>query len=84
MSTDHGSPHFGHWCLGALFALLALAAGAIALSLNITFGLQTSVVAALVFTLSDCAKILLPMVSACEPACNFDPLTGVIGIQFWL
>jgi hypothetical protein len=62
MCTDHGSPHFGHWCLGALFALLALAAGAISLSLNITFGLQTSVVAALVFALSDCAKILLPMV----------------------
>jgi hypothetical protein len=64
MSTDHGSAHFGHWCLGALFALLALAAGAISLSLNIAFGLQTSVVAALVFTLSDCAKIMLPMVSA--------------------
>jgi hypothetical protein len=64
MYTDHGLPHFGHWCLGALFALLALAAGAISLSLNITFGLQTSVVAALVFTLSDCAKIMLPMVSA--------------------
>jgi hypothetical protein len=64
MSTDHGSSHFGHWCLGALFALLALAAGAISLSLNIAFGLQTSVVAALVFTLSDCAKIMLPMVSA--------------------
>lgn len=61
MSTDHGSPH---WSLGALFALLALAAGAISLSLNIAFGLQTSVVAALVFALSDCAKIMLPMVSA--------------------
>jgi len=61
MSTDHGSPH---WSLGALFALLALAAGVISLSLNIAFGLQTSVVAALVFALSDCAKIMLPMVSA--------------------
>jgi hypothetical protein len=47
-----------------LFTLLALAAGAISLSLNIAFGLQTSVVAALVFALSDCAKIMLPMVSA--------------------
>jgi hypothetical protein len=64
MTADHASPHFGHWCLGALFALLALFAGAISLSLNIAFGLQTSVVAALVFALSDCAKIMLPMVSA--------------------
>jgi hypothetical protein len=64
MSTDHASPHLGHWCLGALFALLALAAGAISLSLNIAFGLQASVVAALVFALSDCAKIMLPMVAA--------------------
>ncbi|MGF1619646.1 MAG: hypothetical protein ACFCUR_03420 [Rhodomicrobiaceae bacterium] len=64
MTTDHASPHFGHWCLGVLFALLALAAGAISLSLNITFGLQTSVIAALIFALSDGAKILLPMVSA--------------------
>jgi hypothetical protein len=47
-----------------LFTLLALAAGAISLSLNIAFGLQTSVLAALVFALSDCAKIMLPMVSA--------------------
>jgi hypothetical protein len=36
----------------------------ISLSLNIAFGLQTSILAALVFALSDCAKIMLPMVSA--------------------
>ena len=64
MSKDQASPHFGHWSLGAVFALLALAAAAISLSLNIAFGLQTSVLAALVFALSDCAKIMLPMVSA--------------------
>src|SRR5688572_12339473 len=50
--------------LGILFALLALSAGMISLLINVSFGLQTSVVAAAVFGLSDGAKILLPMAAA--------------------
>jgi hypothetical protein len=64
MNKDQTTPHLGHWCLGALFVLLALAAGMISLSMNIAFGLKTSVFAALVFALSDCAMIMLPMVSS--------------------
>jgi hypothetical protein len=59
------SPHFGHWCLGDLFALRALAAGTISLSLNLR--LQASVVAAL----SVCARIMLPMV--CDALGRWDP-----------
>lgn len=54
----------GEWLLGGAFALLALTAGAISLMMNVTFGLQVSWLAALVFVLSDGAKILLPMIAA--------------------
>jgi hypothetical protein len=47
--------------LGILFALLALSAGMISFLINVSFGLQISLVAAAVFGLSDAAKILLPM-----------------------
>jgi hypothetical protein len=50
--------------LGILFALLALSAGMISFLINVSFGLQTSLVAAAVFGLSDAAKILLPMAAA--------------------
>jgi hypothetical protein len=55
------SPSAGVRLLGILFAVLALSAGMISLLINISFGLQSSVVAAAVFGLSDGAKILLPM-----------------------
>jgi hypothetical protein len=50
--------------LGILFALLALSAGMISFLINVSFGLQTSLVAAAVFGLSHAAKILLPMAAA--------------------
>jgi hypothetical protein len=50
--------------LGIVFAALALTAGAISLMINVSFGWQTSLVAAAVFGLSDGAKIVLPMAAA--------------------
>jgi hypothetical protein len=61
---DHSARPVGLRLLGILFALLALSAGMISLLINVSFGLQTSLVAAAVFGLSDGAKILLPMAAA--------------------
>jgi hypothetical protein len=61
---EHPARPAGLRLLGILFALLALSAGMISLLINISFGLQTSLVAAAVFGLSDGAKILLPMAAA--------------------
>jgi hypothetical protein len=61
---QHRARPAGLRLLGILFALLALSAGMISLLINISFGLQTSMVAAAVFGLSDGAKILLPMAAA--------------------
>ena len=64
MSDNRSVLGIGQWLLGGAFALLALTAGAISLTMNVTFGLKVSGVTALVFALSDGAKILLPMIAA--------------------
>jgi hypothetical protein len=61
---EHPARPAGLRLLGILFVLLALSAGMISLVINISFGLQTSMIAAAVFGLSDGAKILLPMAAA--------------------
>jgi hypothetical protein len=61
---EHLARPAGLRLLGILFVLLALSAGMISLVINISFGLQTSMIAAAVFGLSDGAKILLPMAAA--------------------
>jgi hypothetical protein len=47
-----------------VLGLLVIVAGGISLSMNVAFGLKTGLVIAAIFALSDCAKIILPMIDA--------------------
>jgi hypothetical protein len=58
---EHSARPAGSRLLGIVFALLALNAGMISLLINVSFGLQTSLITAAIFGLSDVAKIVLPM-----------------------
>ena len=64
MQEDTKSPGFGQYILAIILGLLAIAAGGISLSMNAAFGLKTGLVMAAIFALSDCAKIILPMIDA--------------------
>jgi hypothetical protein len=64
MREDTKPPGIGQYALGVTFGILALAAGGISLGMNVTFGLQAGIVTAAIFGLSDCAKMILPVVTA--------------------
>lgn len=64
MKTDNSMPIAGQWVLGIFFGTLALSAGFISMQMNWQFGLQASVICGVIFVLSDCAKIALPIVAA--------------------
>jgi hypothetical protein len=64
MQEDTKPPGIGQYALGTTFGILALAAGGISLGMNVTFGLQAGIVTAAIFGLSDCAKMILPVVTA--------------------
>jgi hypothetical protein len=64
MQEDTKPPGIGQYALGTAFGILALAAGGISLGMNVTFGLQAGIVTAAIFGLSDCAKMILPVVTA--------------------
>ncbi len=62
--TSKSPPGFGQYVLAIILGLLAIAAGGISLGMNVAFGLKTGLVMAAIFALSDCAKIILPMIDA--------------------
>jgi hypothetical protein len=64
MNTTTQKPGLGQYALAAVLGLLAISAGGISLSMNAAFGLQTGIVMAAIFVLSDGAKIILPMADA--------------------
>lgn len=64
---DMKPPGFGNYLLAVTLGMLAIVAGGISLSMNVAFGLKSGLVMAAIFALSDCAKIILPMIDAAMP-----------------
>ena len=53
-------PSLGQWLLGSAALGISLSVGLISLSINFTFGLQASLLAACIFAVADIAKLSIP------------------------
>jgi hypothetical protein len=61
------TPGRGQYALALILGTLAFLAGGISLKMNADFGMKSGLIMAAIFIVSDCAKIILPMVAAAMP-----------------
>jgi hypothetical protein len=61
------TPGRGQYALALILGTLAFVAGGISLKMNADFGMKSGLIMAAIFIVSDCAKIILPMVAAAMP-----------------
>ena len=64
MDYYRANPGVGQYVLGIILGTLAITAGGLSLTMNYAFGLQSSVIMAAIFVVSDLAKIILPITTA--------------------